>query len=76
MCLDVTNLPSLPKNGLSLMVKVIDMVGSSMAMRGSGSGLATVDTVSPISNPSMPTRAHMSPDDTSATRLRPIPSKV
>ena len=73
---EVTNLPSLPKKGESFMVNVIDMVGSSMAMRGSGSGLFMSATVSPISNPSMPTSAHMSPLFTLSTFLRPMPSNV
>ena len=73
---DVTNLPSRPKKGLSFMVKVIDIVGSSMAMRGRASGVSASATVSPISNPSSPTMAQMSPLPTSCTRLRPIPSKV
>lgn len=46
---------------LSLIVNVIDMVGSSMAMRGSGSGLDGDATVSPISKPSIPTSAQISP---------------
>ncbi len=72
----VTYLPSRPKNGLSLMVKVIDIVGSSIAILGRGSGLSGVLTVSPISKPSMPTSAHMSPFSTHSTFLRPMPSKV
>ena len=37
---EVTYLPSLPKKGELLIVKSIDMVGSSMAMGGSGSGFS------------------------------------
>ena len=58
------------------MVKVIDIVGSSMAMRGSGSGLLASAMVSPISKPSNPTIAQMSPERTDCTRLRLIPSNT
>ena len=37
---EVTYLPSLPKKGELLIVKSIDIVGSSMAMGGSGSGFS------------------------------------
>ena len=58
------------------MVNTIDIVGSSMAIRGNGSGCSTSVTVSPISNPSIPTNAQISPDPTLCTFFRPIPSKV
>ena len=45
----VTNLPSLPKNGELLIVKSIDIVGSSIAIVGNGSGSFTSAIVSPIS---------------------------
>ena len=73
---EVTYFPSRPKKGLSLMVKVIDIVGSSMAIRGSGSGLLASATVSPISKPSIPTSAQMSPLFTDSTFFLPIPSNV
>ena len=73
---EVTNFPSRPKKGESLMVKSMLMVGSSMAMGGSGSGLSKSQMVSPISNPSRPTTAQMSPEETDWTFLRPSPSKV
>ena len=73
---EVTNFPSLPKNGESLMVKSMLMVGSSMAIGGNASGFSKSQTVSPISNPSMPIMAQISPDDTDSTFLRPNPSKV
>ena len=47
------------------MVKSIDIVGSSMAMGGSGSGFSASQIVSPISNFSSPMTAQMSPDPTS-----------
>ena len=73
---EVTYLPSRPKKGESLLVKVIDMVGSSMAIRGSASGVLTSAMVSPISKPSMPTKAHISPEAALSTRVRPMPSKM
>ena len=73
---EVTNLPSLPKKGELLMVKSIDIVGSSMAMVGRASGVAASAIVSPISKPSMPITAQMSPDATASTFLRPKPSKT
>ena len=73
---DVTNFPSRPKKGESLLVKVIDMVGSSIAMRGSASGVLMSAIVSPISNPSIPTRAQISPEAALSTFVRPIPSKI
>ncbi len=76
MCLDVTNFPSFPKNGLSLIVNNILIVGSSMAIDANFSGASKSATVSPISNPSIPTRAQISPAITSGTFKRPKPSKV
>ena len=73
---DVTNLPSRPKNGESLMVKSIDIVGSSMAIGGRGSGFSKSQIVSPISNLSRPIMAQMSPLCTSDTFFRLIPSKT
>ena len=52
------------------------MVGSSIAMRGRGSGLRTSAIVSPISKLSSPTMAQISPEPTEDTLLRPIPSKT
>ena len=73
---EVTNLPSLPKNGESLMVNNILMVGSSIAIGGKASGFSKSQTVSPISNPSIPTNAQISPDETSVVFTRPRPSKT
>ena len=73
---EVTNLPSLPKKGESLIVNNILMVGSSMAMGGNGSGFSKSQMVSPISKPSTPTTAQISPDETASVFLRPKPSKV
>ena len=73
---EVTNLPSLPKKGESLMVKSIDMVGSSMAIGGRGSGFSMSQMVSPISNFSRPITAQMSPQSTLSVRTWLIPSKM
>ncbi len=76
ICLEVTNLPSLPKKGLSLMVNSILMVGSSIAMVCNCSGVSISATVSPISKPSIPTIAQISPTSTESTFFRPRPSKT
>ena len=76
MCREVTNFPSLPKKGESLIVNNILIVGSSIAMVCKASGFSESATVSPISNPSIPTMAQISPAITSCTFLRPRPSKV
>ena len=73
---EVQYLPSLPKKGESLMVKSIDIVGSSMAIVGSGSGFSKSQIVSPISKFSSPTTAQMSPDSTPSVFCRAMPSKV
>ena len=73
---EVTYLPSLPKNGELLMVKSIDIVGSSILIGGSGSGFSKSHIVSPISKPSIPTKAHISPHSTFSTLLLPSPSKT
>ena len=52
------------------------MVGSSMAIGGNASGFSKSQIVSPISNPSTPTIAQISPEETDSTFLRPNPSKV
>jgi len=61
---EVTNLPSLPKKGELLMVKSILIVGSSISIGFIPSGFSKSATVSPISNPSMPSMAHISPAGT------------
>ncbi len=73
---EVTNLPSFPKKGESLIVNNILMVGSSMAIVLSASGFSKSATVSPISKPSIPTRAQISPAFTSSTFNLPSPSNV
>lgn len=71
---EVTYLPSLPKKGELLMVKSMDIVGSSMAIVGRASGLSRSATVSPMSKLSNPTMAHMSPHCTVSTLFLPMPS--
>ena len=73
---EVTYFPSRPKKGESLMVNNMLMVGSSMAIGAKASGFSKSAMVSPISNPSIPTRAQISPHWTSSTFCFPIPSKV
>ena len=58
------------------MVNTILMVGSSIAIGFNGSGFAKSAIESPISKPSIPTNAQISPDFTSAARVRPNPVKV
>ena len=76
ICLEVTNFPSFPKKGESLIVNNILMVGSSIAMVARLSGFSISQTESPISKPSKPTKAQISPAFTSATFFLPKPSKV
>ena len=59
-----------------MIMKSMLMVGSSTAMGGSGSGFSISAMVSPISKPSMPTTAQMSPHWTSSTLALPRPSKT
>ena len=58
------------------MVKSIDMVGSSTLMRGMASAVSMSLMVSPISKPSIPVMAQMSPEKTSSVFFLPMPSKV
>ena len=74
MCREVTNFPSLPKNGESLIVNNILIVGSSIAIVGSASGSRASATVSPISKSSKPMIAQISPACTSCTSFLPKPS--
>ena len=57
------------------MVNSMLMVGSSMAIFGNASGKSKSAMVSPISKPSMPTIAQMSPAPTLSTFTLPRPSK-
>lgn len=58
------------------MVKRMLMVGSSMEMAAMATGFSASAMVSPISNPSRPTTAQISPAFTSSTFFLPMPSKV
>ncbi|MPN20259.1 hypothetical protein SDC9_167637 [bioreactor metagenome] len=58
------------------MVNTMLMVGSSMAIGFSGSGLRMSQIESPISKPSIPTSAQISPDFTSLVLVLPSPVKV
>src|SRR6266436_4019871 len=60
-CRVVENLPSRPVNGDVLTPNVILTVGSSISMRGSGSGDSGSASVSPIATSSSPVRTTMSP---------------
>ena len=72
----VTNLPSRPKNGESLMVNNILIVGSSTLILGNASGFSKSVKVSPISKFSIPLMAQISPETTESTFLLPKPSKT
>ena len=61
MCRDVTNFPSFPKNGESFIEKSILIVGSSILIVGNGSGFSASHIESPISKPSIPVIAQISP---------------
>ena len=75
-CLEVTYFPSLPKKGESFIVKIMLMVGSSIFIGGNASGFSISAIVSPISNPSIPLMAHISPTFTCLTLIFPSPSKT
>jgi hypothetical protein len=70
---EVTNLPSRPQKGESLMENVISMVGAEICTKGRGSGLAAAQMVSPMVMSPMPLMAIMLPAEDSATAflLRP-----
>ena len=74
ICLDVTNLPSLPAKGLSFTAKVISLVGSLTFTNSSGSGLATAVMVSPIVMSSAPEKQTISPILASSTGTLTSPS--
>ncbi len=59
---DVTYCPSRPAKGEVFTVNCIAIVGSSMAMCGSGDGFSTLVIVSPMVMPSTPATATMSPE--------------
>ena len=61
---EVTNFPSFPKKGESLIVKSILMVGSSISILGNASGSNTSAMVSPKLKDSNPIIAQMSPAST------------
>jgi hypothetical protein len=66
----VSFLPVSPASGAVLMPTVIEMLGSSMVMTGSGRGSSTSARVSPMVISGMPAMAMMSPGpaDSAATR--------
>ena len=74
MCLLVTYFPSLPKNGELLIVNSILIVGSSIVIDGRASGLSGSEIVSPISKPSSPVTAQISPAVTLSTFTLANPS--
>ena len=73
---EVTNLPSLPKKGELLIVNNILIVGWSISVLGNASGFSKSAIVSPISNPSIPVIAQISPQGTFSTWILPIPSNT
>ena len=70
---EVTNLPSRPQKGESLMEKVISMVGAEIFTKGRGSGAAAAQMVSPMVMSPMPLMAMIFPAEDSVTAflLRP-----
>ena len=73
-CLEVTNLPTLPANGLLLTIKFIDNVGFSISIFGRGSTWLTSQIVSPIDISGQPATITISPKYASLTSLLLIPS--
>src|SRR5699024_10795751 len=60
---DVTNLPSWPAKGLSLTMKFIEMVGSSILTNGKGSTQDGSQIVSPMFTSVLPVSQRNSPSD-------------
>jgi len=69
----VENLPSRPVNGDVLTPKVMRTVGSSISIRGSGSGVSGSASVSPMATPSRPVKRTMSPALALGTATRSSP---
>ena len=72
--LEVTNLPSRPANGLSLTMKFMDIVGSSIFINGIGSMQSGEQAVSPIFMSPMPEMQTISPAAAESTSTRESPS--
>ena len=73
---EVTCLPSFPKNGELLIENNMLMVGLSISIVGKASGISGSAIVSPISNPSIPFTATISPAMASFVLDFPSPSNV
>ncbi len=73
---EVTCFPSLPKKGELLMENNMLMVGLSISIVGIASGVSGSAIVSPISKPSIPFTATISPATASFVFDLPRPSKV
>ena len=71
---EVTNLPSRPAKGESLIEKVISIVGAEIFTKGSGSTALGSQMVSPMVISPMPLRAMMLPAVDSVTGFLPRPS--
>jgi len=73
ICRDVTNRPSLPAKGELFTSSSTEIVGSSTAIPSSRSGVSGCVTVRPISTPSSPASATISPAPASVTSTRSSP---
>ena len=71
---EVTNLPSRPAKGESLMEKVISIVGAEIFTKGSASTHSGAQMVSPMVMSPMPDRQMMLPAVDSVTGFLPRPS--
>src|SRR5699024_9283037 len=71
---DVTNLPSWPAKGLSLTMKFMEMVGSSILTNGKGSTQDGSQIVSPMFKSAIPETQIKSPTAASSTSTRFKPS--
>ena len=76
ICRDVTNWPSRPDIGDVFTPKIIDTVGSSIAMTGIATRWMTSAIVSPMVMSSMPARQTMSPAAASVMSIRLSPSNA
>jgi hypothetical protein len=76
ICRDVTYCPSRPDIGDVLTPKIIETVGSSIAITGIATRCTTSAIVSPIVMSSMPARQTMSPAAASVISIRLSPSNA
>ncbi len=76
MCREVNSRPSLPPRGEVFTEKIMEMVGSSTVITGSGRGSSGSPKVSPMKAAGTPATAAMSPAPRASREVRSSPSKL